>query len=111
MAKSVCLYRRGQVRWIDASDLLINRNTPRGEPADLYERKPFGGRRLLEDDELLGRLVDGAFKISDCTMTPDRYAVISSLGLPISSNLFHNGAVYTTYDKPFKTLKEALEEQ
>ena len=94
--KSICLYRNGKVRWINRFDLLINKNTPRGDPADLYERKPYGGKRLLGDGELLGVIRDGRFKIHDCNMTQDRLDAIEGLGVPISDALFHNGSVYTT---------------
>jgi hypothetical protein len=106
--KTICLYRNGKVKWISNFDLLINRNTPRGEPADYYERKPFNGRRMLANEELLGRIVNGEFEIDDAKMTDERLSAIKGLDIPISSKLFYNGAVYTTIDSPFKTLKQAL---
>lgn len=112
MNKTICLYRRGKARWISPSDLLINKNTPRGEPANLYERKPYGGRRLLDDDELLGRVVLGKFEIADCGLSQQRWEAIQGLGIPLDeSKLFHNGAVLTDASRPFKTLAEALKER
>ena len=107
----IFLLRRGKVRQINRHDLLINRNTPRGEPAALYERKPFGGRRLLEDGEFLGEVINGLFVVEDCNMTRERASLIESLGFPVDEGrLFHNGHVYTTWRRPFKTLDEALAE-
>jgi len=107
--KTICLYWKGRVRWIAPGDILINRNTPRGEPAALYERKPYGGKRPLQPGELLGEIdKDGRFEVEDCGMTKARWAVIESLGIEISGRLFHNGEVYTTKTRPFQTLKQAL---
>lgn len=107
--KTICLYKNGKVRWIAEFDFLIDKNTPRGDPANLYERKPYGGKRLLGDGEALGRLRNGLFEIDNCLMTLERLKVISELGVSVStSHLFHNGRVLTTIKQPFKTLKQAL---
>jgi hypothetical protein len=103
--KTIYLLRKGKIRKIYEFDLLINKNTPRGDPPDLYERKPYGGKRLLSDDEFLGETIDGKFKIHDCKMTEERWNIILSLDIPLSDKLFHNGSCYTTYKKPFKKLK------
>ena len=111
MSKTICLYKKGKIRWIAPFNLLINKNTPRGDPADLYERKPYGGKRLLGEDELLGKVVEGEFKIHDCLMSLERLEAIKSLGIPICNSLFHNGSVYTTIKSPFKSLKQSLRGQ
>lgn len=40
--------RGGGFRLIKAGKWWINQNTPVGEPADLWEVKPFGGKKLLD---------------------------------------------------------------
>lgn len=113
--KTICLYRKGKIRWIDPFNLLINKNTPRGDPADLYERMPYNGKRMLGDNEFLGEIIASEFKVHDCKLTRERLAIIKQAaadkGVKISKKLFFNGSVYTTIDEPFKTLKERLKEK
>ncbi len=47
--------RGGGERTIPADKWWIDRNTPRGEDADLYERKPHGGNRWLPWSDVLGQ--------------------------------------------------------
>lgn len=44
--------RNGEYRVIKAGSWWINRNTPVGEPAELWERKPYGGRKLLDIEKM-----------------------------------------------------------
>ena len=50
--------RGGKERRIPPSKWWINRNTPVGEEADLYERKPYGGKRLINWDEVIALETD-----------------------------------------------------
>ena len=49
-AEQILIYkdRNGIVREILPHNYWINRRTPVGEDAELWERKPHGGKRLLE---------------------------------------------------------------
>ncbi len=40
---------RGRYRLV--KDYWIDRNTPVGDPADFFERKPFGGNKYIENPE------------------------------------------------------------
>ena len=42
-------------RYIHPDKWFIDRSTPIGEPADFYEDKPFGGKRLIPEDTILRR--------------------------------------------------------
>lgn len=42
----------GGYRVIKAGNWWINRNTPVGEPAELWERKPYGGQKLLDTEKM-----------------------------------------------------------
>jgi hypothetical protein len=45
--------RNGRERRIPADKWWVNRDTPVGDEADLWERKPFDGRKQLEWRDLL----------------------------------------------------------
>ena len=46
--------RGGGEKLIPSNKWRINRNTPVGEPADLYEERPYGGLKLLEWNNVIG---------------------------------------------------------
>lgn len=104
----ILLTKNGRTRVLRAGDYWINRNTPVGEPADWYERKPYNGRRLMDTSEILGKMCKGELEIFSCTMTEERWAILCGLQLPFSKRWFHNGQVLTTCDKPFRTYKQAM---
>ncbi len=41
----------GGYRIIKSGNWWINQHTPVGEPAELWERKPYGGKKLLDIDK------------------------------------------------------------
>lgn len=45
--------RGGGERFVPGDKWWIDRNTPVGEDADLYERKPYGGKRYVSWKELI----------------------------------------------------------
>jgi len=45
--------RDGKVKVLQPYQWLRDRNTPVGEDADLYEVKPYGGRRLIDRKEIV----------------------------------------------------------
>jgi len=47
--------KNGIVREIPPNKYWINRRTPVGEDAELWERKPYGGKRLLEWNRVIER--------------------------------------------------------
>lgn len=104
----ILLTKTGRTRVLKAGDYWINRNTPVGEPADWYERKPYNGRRLIDHSEILGTMCKGELEIFSCHMTEERWAILQGLQIPFSKRGFHNGQVLTTYDKPFRTYKQAM---
>lgn len=104
----ILLTKTGRTRVLKAGDYWINRNTPVGEPADWYERKPYHGRRLMDPSEILGKMCKGELEIYPCKMTEERWTILRGLQLPFSKRWFHNGQVLTTCDKPFRTYKEAM---
>lgn len=104
----ILLTKTGRTRVLKAGDYWINRNTPLGEPADWYERKPYNGRRLIDHSEILGKMCKGELEIFSCKMTAERWAILCGLRLPFSKRWFHNGQVLTTCDKPFRTYREAM---
>lgn len=104
----ILLTKTGRTRVLKAGDYWINRNTPVGEPADWYERKPYHGRRLMDPSEILGKICKGELEIYPCKMTEERWAILCGLQIPFSKRWFHNGQVLTTCDKPFRTYKQAM---
>ena len=46
-------YKKGTERRISCHKLLINRFTPVGEPADLYEVKPYGGKKWINWKDII----------------------------------------------------------
>ena len=46
--------RGGGERVISAGNWFINRNTPVGEEADVYERKPYNGKKYIPWDKIIG---------------------------------------------------------
>lgn len=104
----ILLTKTGRTRVLKAGDYWINRNTPVGESADWYERKPYNGRRLMDTSEILGKMCKGELEIFSCHMTPERWAILQGLQIPFSKRWFHNGQVLTTCDKPFRTYKQAM---
>lgn len=46
--------RGGGYRIIKAGNWWVNQDTPVGEPADLWERKPFDGKKLLDITKAIG---------------------------------------------------------
>lgn len=44
---------QGKEKRIPAGKWFINRGTPVGEPADFYEVKPYGGRKLIDPRTIL----------------------------------------------------------
>ena len=46
--------RGGGERIIPYDKWFINRNTPVGEEADVYERKPYGGKKYIPWDKIIG---------------------------------------------------------
>lgn len=107
-ADIILLTKTGRTRVLKAGDYWINRNTPVGEPADWYERKPYHGRRLMDHSEILGKMCKGELEIHPCKMTEERWAILCGLQIPFSKRWFHNGQVLTTCDKPFRTYKQAM---
>ena len=106
----VLLRKTGKIKILRPDKYWINRNTPGGEPADFYEYKPFNGRRLISQEEILGTICKGELEVFDCKLTGVRWGIISQLPFPLSKRLFHNGQVYATIDNPFRTLEQALKE-
>lgn len=104
----ILLTKTGRTRVLRVGNYWINRNTPVGEPADWYERKPYNGRRLIDPSEILGKMYKGELEIFSCKMTEERWAILCGLQLQFSKRWFYNGQVLTTCDKPFRTYKEAL---
>jgi len=104
----ILLTKNGRTRVLRAGDYWINRNTPVGEPADWYERKPYNGRRLMDTSEILGKMCKGELEIFSCTMTEERWTILRGLQLPFSKRWFHNGQVLTTCDNPFRTHRQAM---
>ncbi len=104
----ILLTKTGRTRVLKAGDYWINRNTPVGEPADWYERKPYNGRRWIDPSEILGKMYKGELEIFSCKMTEERWAILCGLQLQFSKRWFYNGQVLTTYVKPFRTYREAL---
>jgi len=47
--------RQGGTRVIPASKWWIDRNTPVGEDADIYERMPHNGNRLINRKTMVGQ--------------------------------------------------------
>ncbi len=45
--------RKGKERRLTPDKWWLNRNTPVGEDADLYEEKPYGGRRYVPWKEVI----------------------------------------------------------
>lgn len=107
-ADIILLTKTGRTRVLKAGDYWINRNTPVGEPADWYERKPYHGHRLMDHSEILGKMCKGELEIHPCKMTEERWAILCGLQIPFSKRWFHNGQVLTTCDKPFRTYKQAM---
>lgn len=50
---ALLIRKRGGERRLLAKDWWINRNTPVGEDAELWERKPFNGRRSICRAEII----------------------------------------------------------
>ena len=67
---SIKYYVDEDYRLILVADILINRNTPRGEPATIYERMPYEGRRSFRP--VGGVTESGVFRIANCLMTVER---------------------------------------
>lgn len=44
---NIVIKEHGKIRTITSEKLLINKNTPVGEDADLYEIKPYEGRKYI----------------------------------------------------------------
>lgn len=45
--------RDGSLRTIKRGNWWINQNTPVGEDAELWERKPYGGKKLLNIHKMI----------------------------------------------------------
>jgi len=50
------IVKRGKDKYkiIDEKKLIINRNTPVGEDADFYEKKPYGGKKMIDPLVIIG---------------------------------------------------------
>ena len=47
---------KNKTRRIPSHKLLIDRNTPVGEDADLYEIKPYGGRKYIPWSDVIQKI-------------------------------------------------------
>ena len=54
---------------IPIKSVLINRNTPRGDPADILELMPHDGRRAFKPVGTIHK--NGTFDIANCLMTSE----------------------------------------
>lgn len=45
--------KSGQIKTLQPHQWMLDQNTPLGEDADLYERKPYRGRRLIDRREIV----------------------------------------------------------
>lgn len=98
-----CILSNNKARWISPKKIIINRNTPVGDPVDYYEIKPYGGRKYIKQSDILGIVNNnGEFEIHNCIMTKDRLSIIKGIKFTISKDLFYNGWCYTTIKNPFR---------
>jgi hypothetical protein len=58
---SLIIYTRKTFKEIPSNKFYINRRTDVGEDAEFYERKPYGGKRLIPQNELVGSIRKGEF--------------------------------------------------
>ena len=105
--KSLIVYKKN-FRIITPNKYFIDKSTPVGDPAIIYERMPYNGYRDITS-LIIGRIYGGKFCIENCRMTKQRYDLIKKCVkkydlLIDETDLFHNHAVYTVWSDPFKKL-------
>lgn len=54
MKEALLIRHRRKLKLLKPNKWFVNRNTPVGEPADLYEMKPYDGKRYIPSEEIIG---------------------------------------------------------